>query len=99
MNQTYDTLRATREHLSDPANWRKQGGTGPKGERCVGLALEDFGDRDYKASYALIRALGFDQSEIEDPGVSLIFRWNDAPERIHADVLAALDKAIEAEQA
>lgn len=47
----------------------------------------------FEARDAMIRAAGVDP---EDDGLG---DWNDAPERTHAEVLAAFDRAIEAEEA
>lgn len=103
MSDTINILRTVRERLSDPENWRQisQGGFSRRGPTCLGLALDDADDSSnkWRAAQHLGRTLGFAEDDIERGTMGLIFGWNDAPERTHADVLAALDKAIETEQA
>lgn len=86
---TLEILRAAREHLSNPENWCKGLGDGSPSPRCVEVALMHAGDHRHVASGALslVRPSSY-QSNVE---------WNDDPETTHADVLAALDAAIEAQ--
>lgn len=88
---TNQILRVARCRLSDPHGWCKDSGY-RDGPRCVGLTLSDLGDYTYEAYAALGRAIG--AADPED--ISEVYAWNDDPATTHADVLAALDRAIEA---
>jgi hypothetical protein len=91
-----EVLKATRELLSDPARWT-QGVYARVGDEqcdelnpfascfCLSGAFWRFGaDEIHPARLRLSGVLG----------VTNLIAWNDAPERTHNEVLAALDKAI-----
>jgi hypothetical protein len=63
---------------------------------CVGLAIidaaSDRGRDHYPYMDAFIAANGIEGPDLRS---ATIFAWNDAPGRTRAEVLAALDKAIE----
>lgn len=88
-------LRRTRATLSDPSRWRKGAGEGPDGERCVGLTIWDGSST---AAGEAARTLKF---VLDLPQYSLfpLYQWNDDPNTTHADLMAALDRAIEVEGA
>lgn len=92
MSETSRILKSARKYLTDPEHWCQRSPAGKA--TCIDLALDDAGDRYTHASQAVRRVLGLD----DQPGnCHELFRWNDAPERTHAEVLDALDRAIEAE--
>lgn len=85
-------LKAARAKIADPKDW----GKGLRGydrsceTSCAAEAISSFGDGYYhgdstQAFLALISAAG-KPYHIQD--------WNDAPERTHAEVIAAFDRAI-----
>lgn len=89
MRPELPVLIKARALIADPANWGK--GCRPCGHPtlCAAEAIEASGratDRRISAYRAVERAAGIHGNEIA--------RWNDAPERTHADVMAAFDKAI-----
>lgn len=96
MRPELPVLIKARAKIADEANWGK--GTRindrPRHTCCAAEAIEAVVKRSNvrMAAYdALRRAIGLGH------GVTLpILEWNDAPERTHAEVLAAFDKAIEA---
>lgn len=94
-------LMRARDKIADPANWGKgMRGPNPVYHRpfhtcCASEAIEDAW-KDGSPTEPLMEAY----RRLRD-GAGLsdkmnIPRWNDAPERTHAEVLAAFDKAIEA---
>jgi hypothetical protein len=86
-----EVLRRAKQKLVNPKNWWR-GGPGGVGYECVGLAIMSSGDRlqAQVACNVLARVIR------TTPGDSqAIYRWNDAPGRKHAEVMAALDRAIE----
>lgn len=85
-------LIKARALIADPAKW----GKGPRSDGyerglCTYCAAEaiDAVDSDLDQRHASYRAI---QSAAS---VNSLVYWNDAPERTHADILAAFDKAIE----
>jgi hypothetical protein len=91
-NTTADVLRRARALIDSPEKWMRAAGMfdapycvmGAVGaaERDMGLdPLLDFGFRARGAIRVVI-------------GTRAIPKWNDAPERTHADVIAAFDRAI-----
>lgn len=92
-------LVAARARISDPAKWGKGVRGTMAGYRSVDTccAAEAIGDAR-ESDTSLEVALSFlRQAIVGERNDSLsIVRWNDAPERTHADVLAAFDRAIEA---
>ena len=98
-----ETLRAARALVDTPEKWWQKNGhnSGALGCTCTcaGLALTD-APTDYERERFAARrffasTLGLDVGQL----ATAVFEWNDAPERTHADVLAAFDKAIEAAEA
>ena len=106
MSQLLDDLKAVRDLLSVPERWTKGAHARdlvghtvpPAGVVAVcwcldGAALKLAGGDMHTPRYRNIeRAL---TAAIDGGNYSV---WNDAPRRIHADVLALLDKAIAAEE-
>ena len=102
-----EVLREARSLVDTPEKWWQRNGHNDSGElpdcdfTCVGLAVLDAGSHASHATLAsaLCRAIGITPGSYPPRD---IYDWNDAPERTHADVLAAFDKAIalaEAEEA
>lgn len=93
MRPELPVLIKARALIADPTKW----GKGASCERgwgcalCIETAIEkaalDASVLPYDAIDFLRAANGF---EID------VYQWNDAPERTHAEALAAFDKAIEA---
>lgn len=99
MRPELTVLIKARAKIADPANWGKghrgnsEYGHRPLSSCCAAEAIEDveMAGKTRRAAYrALERAAGLELP----PLGSAIVEWNDAPERTHADVLAAFDKAI-----
>jgi len=87
-----DILRAARGLIAEPGHWA-QGASRVGVAVCAAEAIDSSVGRDYDAidvAYRYLkRIIG------ADPGVEgFISSWNDAPERTHAEVLAAFDAAI-----
>lgn len=83
-----ECLIAARKRIENPANWGKGGEIFEKGgKECAGYAiLRSCDDMDTSGkAFALF-------ASVTNPSVVL---WNDAPERTHAEVLAAFDRAID----
>lgn len=101
-----ELLTQTRTLLQDPARWGK--GTGkniypelPPNCFCVDTALI-FLDEPFHATITLHtaqqyvrKAIGIPERDLDDNEGCGFYAWHDAPWRTHAEVLAALDKAIE----
>lgn len=88
---TNQILVAARALIEKPEAWGKgHKSNSPKVGRCVLGALggvnNPHGTHFNDARKALEEAVG----------TLWLFEWNDAPERTHAEVLAAFDRAIEA---
>lgn len=97
---TVAVLIAARAKIENPENWGK--GRRNHGRRmetcCAAEAIEEVPEAEdlavRKGAFAAFRAAaGF-----TDRWGSFV-DWNDAPERTHAEVLSAFDRAIAAEQA
>jgi hypothetical protein len=88
--RTSEVLRQARALIDTPAKWHQGGGMPADGPYCVAMACcKAAQDIAYDGPQTVIaRTLG-----LPDPTGSL-FDWNDAPERTHAEVLAAFDTAI-----
>jgi len=99
---TLEILRGMRELLAEESRWtREYYGRYRDGEGCtngyddgaccwclMGAAEKVSGERDPgRIERVFIKVLGGRTS-------GDIFTWNDAPERTHAEILAALDRAI-----
>lgn len=96
-----EILEKTRDLLSDPVSWTQH--TWARNERgeltdyrgadackfCIGGAFF----RTAEGSERSVRIRAWDHVMVAT--YSNTFIWNDAPERTHAEVLEALDKAIE----
>jgi hypothetical protein len=86
-----ETLIKARALIENPEKW----GKGPPGERpgtfCAMQAIEIAGDADSR--------VGTYDAFLSAANCYLIVFWNDYPSRTHSDVLAAFDRAIEAERA
>lgn len=103
MKPTSQILREARELIRDPKKWCKL----PEfkyvaGDRlCVNMALcmaqgeptsvTPRSPACYLMRAANIPAMGFD----DIPALILLFRWNDAPEREHGDIMVAFTRAAE----
>ena len=86
-----DVLRRARALIDSPEKWwRPSWENAPGNPACVANAIcHANGELLFvEAHNVMCRALGLDR-------VPEIWHWNDAPERTHAEVLAAFDKAIE----
>ena len=83
---TRETLIAARGLIDTPEKWC-QDAYERDGRRCA-LAAVNQGWRGPEAYHALLIACGDDAKSIGE--------WNDAPERTHAEVMEAFDRAIEA---
>lgn len=84
-----EVLRAARKLVEDPALWAR--GTGYDGcALCVSMAISEAAKVSgvCSADFIFARAIGVKD---ETAGV---YAWNDAPERTHAEVLEAFDRAI-----
>lgn len=90
-------LMRARDKIADPAKWGKGG-------RCDGRGMDTFCaaeaiEEAYAPGWLLHRSEAFRKlhqaAGLPQSSGSLV-DWNDAPERTHAEVLAAFDKAIEA---
>ena len=84
-----DVLVAARKLIEKPKDWAKAGRAQYHGPRCAGYAIdfargEDLGTDAFDAFKRVIGVKSIRQ----------VIKWNDAPERTHAEVIAAFDKAI-----
>lgn len=97
-----DVLTAARKRIEKPQHWLGHGWRGGAESFCASNAIFTL---SYNAGLAepaqraLAKAIGYSCDESETGFLHAIFRWNDAPERTHAEVLAAFDRAIEASRA
>lgn len=95
MRPELPVLVKARAKIADPADWGK-GRRGNSGNRpmttcCAAEAVEETCD-DYELR---VRAFAKLRGAANIPNLwCAIADWNDAPERTHAEVLAAFDKAI-----
>lgn len=93
MIKAIDILKAARIKISSPHDWGKgmRNYDRPMETFCAAEAIEAvclYDDERRRAICALYSAAGL---EYRAPYLT---RWNDAPERTHAEVLAAFDLAI-----
>ena len=89
---TVEFLRAARTFLSDPARWYKGDWGDGCDARCLVGALYDGADGEYDTFLA--------SSEVVKRIVGRVpAEFNDDPGTKHADVVAALDRAIAVEEA
>lgn len=92
-NSTAEILRAAKARIDTPEKWGQGYNLLSTPKRCstqaistaLGLDLMDYGVLDTAPYEVLAAVVGHDQ----------VGNWNDAPERTHADVMAAFDRAIE----
>lgn len=93
MRPELPVLIKARALIADPAMWGKgrRGRDRPFATCCAAEAIEDmpYSEARRRAIVALRNAV------LSHPSVERLVDWNDAPERTHAEVLAAFDKAIE----
>ena len=83
-----EILRAARALIDEPERWR-----GPDVKHCPCTAINS-------TSLATVDGAAARRFMCKAVGVSakarwLLWHWNDAPERTHAEVMAAFDRAIE----
>lgn len=82
-------LRRARDLIEEPRHWRKRSyGAWPWSRSWCGIgALRKvaLGTLEYDPAYRILNS-------VAPPYFSV---WNDAPERTHADVMAAFDRAID----
>lgn len=91
---TREVLIAARKRLELPENWVGAGRPAEHGQICVTTAITP---NLKPIEWQPILRLFIDCNGIEGDGVlGPIWDWNDAPERTHAEVLAAFDRAIAA---
>lgn len=83
-----ECLVAARKRLENPENWGKGADLADREKTCALLAM-CVTDRD---SGAVASATRIFRNVVNSQSIAT---WNDAPERTHAEVLAAFDKAIE----
>jgi hypothetical protein len=90
-NTTADVLRRARALIDSPEKWIK-GAYGLRADdpHCVYGALDVVAHMRPCRGFELFR---------EAVGTRHIEAWNDAPERTHAEVMAAFDRAIELAEA
>ena len=84
-----DTLREARRRIEEPEKWGK-GHELLNGKRCAWTAL--YSCRLDAMSPERGKAEAIFRSAIDGGS---IWKWNDAPERTHMEVMQAFDKAIE----
>jgi hypothetical protein len=90
---TREVLIAARKLIERPENWVKEPHGYMDSRACV-CAEEAIWRANSGAKHeGAVNAL---KDLVGDRGPMTIINWNDAPERTHAEVLAAFDKAIEA---
>ena len=81
-----EALRAARARIEKPESWGKGHGLTPPREPALCALGALIFDGPHAEAIARLR---------EALGTSYVHKWNDAPERTHAEVLAAFDRAIE----
>lgn len=100
--KTIDILRAAREKISKPGTWT-QNATARDADGCQLLAI-DPGAVSWCAYGAIIAVslreghIAAIESVCRCTGAESLGVWNDRDGRTHAEVLAAFDKAIAAEE-
>lgn len=90
MRPELPVLIKARAKIADPANWGKgrRIANRPRHTCCLAEAIEETecgDDRHRSRAFDAIKAV---------IGVPYLTHWNDKPERTHAEVLAAFDRAI-----
>lgn len=97
-----EILVAARKRIENPKDW----GKGPRGVGfnrrplstcCAAEAIEEVSPQQFETRIAAFRILRCAIGAAPDR-LDAIVEWNDAPDRTHAVVLAAYDRAIEAAQ-
>lgn len=92
---TLEALEIGRARIADPKDWAKGDGSvggPPEPCRCAVTALPR--PKRISGAVALCGAIGVDATV----RVRGFYEWHDAPERTHAEILAAYDKAIATER-
>lgn len=96
---TLEALRYGRTRIEDPRKWCKAG-SATEGGLCASLALPDKIDgRAADAAFDALKDAAGTQRSFSDSFQDNrnFYRWHDAPERTHAEVLAIYDAAIATE--
>lgn len=102
---TVEVLKAARDRISDPERWCQE----TEAQDAIGRNVEPTNAAAVRWCFAgAVYAEGVDATTAPHIGVSQIGRilneaigvegagpWNDAPDRSHADVLEAFDRAIQ----
>lgn len=102
MRPELPVLIKARAKIADPWNWGKgrRGGQRDMHTCCAAEAIEEAGKQLMLRATAYVHrqmaALTALRNAIPDGENGAIIDWNDAPERTHAEVLAAFDQAIKA---
>ncbi len=86
---TRDILIAARALIDTPEKWVKETMHQTRNGIDCYCTMGALMKADHKAPSEV-----FETFRVSN-GLNSVFRWNDAPERTHAEVLAAFDKAIE----
>lgn len=92
-------LQKARKELTPATMWAGDDWKGKDDNACcVSLAIGRFlapcGPSWWKAHRLLAAELGVGVVTASQDQLEAIYNWNDAPERTHAEVLAAFDRAI-----
>lgn len=95
-----DILRAAKERIGTPERWCKGHGSAngyadPSVPTCAEGAIYCVAKQAFVLAYSAWNAFQDCNGLAMCSGVD----WNDAPERTHAEVMAAFDRAIAAEEA
>lgn len=89
-----DDLRAVQALISRPAHWGK-GAIFREGRRCLIGAIDHVAEGKGERGFPMFLAM----VTIVRPYDGRLSTWNDALERTHAQVMEAIDSAIEAAEA
>lgn len=95
-----EILTAAREKIATPDAWCKDDYSRDGKRFCAVGAIQSAAGcltfrrtiEFHRATNALASAIGGSESDTNEGHILI---WNDAPERTHAEVLAAFDRAIE----
>ncbi len=101
-DSTADVLRKARALIERPGIWAKGTDPTPVSPNCVCAqtaisrsAADLPTEAGKQATQFLLRVIDtLATPDISASDLGRIWRWNDAPERTHAEVLAAFDRAI-----
>ena len=99
-DEVVSVLLRARKLIEDPARWCRRATSGEAA--CLGIYIGRASAQSYFTAECFSAALALVVNAIDrDPthgalaNMLTIGLWNDAPDRTHAEVLAALDRAIE----